>query len=389
MNDTPSTFGYRVEHDIYYSLFGSYSHLSTRELEKKGGNLIMYRTLVRAMEPLSIADIAFSELRKRIEMLEDRPSPSSLVALQLPSGIIREHSRFSTYLRKELDCEVIVLLRPSYGACDIPYPYLVELGASLVIHLGHAPLGSMEESIPTLFIPIALPVDFDSMSEVLDRLVEENSLRGNYVALTTTVQYVGALKTLSKELQSRGAIPIIRSGTSRCSLPGPVLGCNFSAARVEKAAAVIFLGTGVFHPRGLAISTEKKVIALDPHTNTYRKIEAGGFLKKRASLALGLSNGKNFLVFFSPRPGQNRLELARELVIKSRENGYACELAMLDEIRPEYFIGIGVDAIVSTACPRIAYDDIGNYPIPVLTPSEFLLAIGEIDIDEFGIDELY
>ena len=283
----------------------------------------------------------------------------------------------------------MVLLRPTYGACDIPYSHLAGLGAFLVIHLGHAPLTTVKENIPTIFIPITLPVDLDPMREVLDRLVKENSLTGELVALAATVQYVDALGSLSIELEKRGVIPVIRAGSSRCSLPGQVLGCNFSAARVEHAAAVIFLGTGIFHPRGLAISTGKKVIALDPHTKTYNEIETEGFLKKRASLALGLSNRNNFSVVFCPRPGQNRLELARELVKKGRENGYACELAMLDEIRPEFFIGLGLDAIVSTACPRIAYDDTANYPVPVLTPTEFLLAIGEMDIEDFGIDELF
>jgi len=47
-----------------------------------------------------------------------------------------------------------------------------------------------------------------------------------------------------------------------------------------------------------------------------------------------------------------------------------------------------VDGIVSTACPRIAYDDNSLYPAPVLTPDEFLLTIGEIDIEQLTIDEL-
>ena len=150
----------------------------------------------------------------------------------------------------------------------------------------------------------------------------------------------------------------------------------------------IFIGTGKFHPRGIAISTGKKVIALNPHTGKTEILTGKDFLYSRASIALSLSDKKRFSVILCTRPGQFRLELAKEMVRKGRKKGYTCELLLLDEIRPEYFTGLKIDGIVSTACPRIAYDDSNLYPVPVITPGEFLLAIGEIDIDRLTIDEL-
>jgi len=41
---------------------------------------------------------------------------------------------------------------------------------------------------------------------------------------------------------------------------------------------------------------------------------------------------------------------------------------------------------VNTACPRIALDDGANYPKPVLTPPEFLMAIGELPLEPYRFD---
>lgn len=339
------------------------------------------------MKDFSITETARSELDKALDQITEINS-DSIIALQMPSGIVRENILFSELIRKRLNCEVLTLLRPSYGACDIPYAYLEEMGVTHLIHMGHSKMDTFENNIPTSYIPIKLPVDMKILEGALNLIVEKYSLEGKKTVITTTVQYVDALTDIAHELKKKDVFPLINTPCGRAGIAGQVLGCNFSAARMKDADAVIFIGTGKFHPRGIAISTGKKVISVNPHSGEAEMITGEGFLYKRASLALSLSDQKRFSVILCSRPGQYRPEIARELVRKGRKKGYLCELHLMDEIRPEHFIGIKIDGIVSTACPRIAYDDGLLYPVPVLTPGEFLLTIGEIDIEQLIIDEL-
>jgi len=353
---------------------------------KTGRSIILDLPLLNTMT-ISLYDLAVENLIEALEHLDDNAiGPHSLVALQLPSGLISKYAEFTSVIRGRYHCEAMVLLRPCYGACDIPYSFLENLNVTYLIHIGHEPMNTFTRPIPTLFIPIAIPIDTDSLSSVITELVEKHGLGGKRAVLTATAQYTEYLIGIARILEMNDVTAIIPPAEGRRPVPGQVLGCNYSS--VKDADVSIFIGTGKFHPRGIAISSGKKVFAINPHAGTAAVIDGKDFLKKRASLALHLSDRKKFAVLCSPRPGQNRMELARELVKRGRKKGYKCDLVIIDEIRPEYFTGLGVDGIVSTACPRIAYDDNSLYPAPVLTPDEFLLTIGEIDIEQLTIDEL-
>jgi 2-(3-amino-3-carboxypropyl)histidine synthase len=43
---------------------------------------------------------------------------------------------------------------------------------------------------------------------------------------------------------------------------------------------------------------------------------------------------------------------------------------------------------VTTACPRVALDDAAKYRIPILTPPEFEVLLGEREWEEYEFDEI-
>ena len=63
-------------------------------------------------------------------------------------------------------------------------------------------------------------------------------------------------------------------------------------------------------------------------------------------------------------------------------------LVYLDNIEPDRLLNLGVEAAVSTACPRIALDDAAKYKIPILTPPEFEVLMGKRDWEEYEFDEI-
>ena len=49
---------------------------------------------------------------------------------------------------------------------------------------------------------------------------------------------------------------------------------------------------------------------------------------------------------------------------------------------------LGFDAYVNTACPRLALDDQSRFPVPLLSPAEFEIALGLRKWEDYEIDEI-
>jgi len=71
-----------------------------------------------------------------------------------------------------------------------------------------------------------------------------------------------------------------------------------------------------------------------------------------------------------------------------RAKGREMFLVYLDNIEPDRLLNLGVQAAVSTACPRVALDDAAKYKIPILTPPEFEILLGEMKWEDYRFDEI-
>ncbi|MCK5310177.1 MAG: diphthamide synthesis protein, partial [Thermoplasmata archaeon] len=49
---------------------------------------------------------------------------------------------------------------------------------------------------------------------------------------------------------------------------------------------------------------------------------------------------------------------------------------------------LGLDAWISTACPRLAIDDYSTYEKPILTPIELEILLGKRAWEEYAFDEI-
>jgi len=56
-------------------------------------------------------------------------------------------------------------------------------------------------------------------------------------------------------LESKGIECLVGDGGGRTPFPGQVLGCSFEEAKKTGADEILFVGTGVFHPIGVQLST--------------------------------------------------------------------------------------------------------------------------------------
>ena len=294
------------------------------------------------------------------------------VALQFPEGLKRRAAEYTTALR-DAGFEVIISGDPCYGACDLALEMLTD--ADVLVHVGHAPV---DEQPQVLFIP--WKVDF--ALPVLENALP--FLEGPDTGLVTTVQHVHLVPAMAAFLESRGVTVRVAEGSGRTPHRGQVLGCNFTAAKEARADEILFVGTGLFHPIGIALATGVRVIALDPLTGIAQIVSGEVLLRRRFAVIERARGATTIGIILSAKSGQRRADLARRLAALSP----AAVIVTMREVSPDELLNLGFACYVNTACPRLAYDDQVRFPVPVLSPQEFEILCGTRHWDDYAIDEI-
>jgi len=313
-----------------------------------------------------------SDISDLVRQLRERGAKR--IALQFPAGLKRKAAWYAGELRKA-GFDVIISGDPCYGACDLSLGLLRDGDVDVLVHVGHAPVDHQPDVI---FLPF--PVDFDM--QVLDRAIP--LLKGPVTGLVTTVQHAHLVSAMEDYLRAKGIDVRVAEGSGRAPLRGQVLGCCFTTARETGAGEILFVGTGVFHPIGIALSTKARVVALDPLAGTAELVSGDALMRRRFAVIEKARGAKSIGILVSTKTGQRRMELARRLAALSPD----AVIVPLQEITPDELLDLGFGCYVNTACPRLAYDDQVRFPAPVLSPQEFEILCGVRSWDNYEIDEI-
>ncbi len=301
------------------------------------------------------------------------------VLIQTPEGLKREAQSLADFL-EENGIEVIISGDVNYGACDPADREAKMLGCDALIHLGHSYM-RLKLEVPTIFVPAFAKVD---VVPVLEKNIGEIKKLGKRIALVTTAQHIHQLGQARKFLENEGFEVVIGRGDSRVSWPGQVLGCNFSAAKVD-AEGILFIGAGYFHPLGVALATKKPTLAVNPYSGDviWMEEEAERLIRRRWAQISKAMDAKKFGVITSTKKGQLRLAEAKRMVKLLREHGKYAKLIAMNHISYPALEGFDFDAYVVVACPRVPIDDYENWRKPVLTPPEVEILLGLREDYEF------
>lgn len=312
------------------------------------------------------------------------------VGIQLPEGLKRHGPAVAGRLRELCGAESVISGDPCYGACD-PALDLLDMGCDLIVNFGHAELPGMpiESDAPVLFVELAAGVD---VAPVTRKAAVRLAGKGT-VGLVTTIQHVAALPVAVRTLEEAGLKARVGEPGGRAVHPGQVLGCSFRAATsiADEVSVFLFIGSGHFHPLGVALASGKDVVVADPYVGEVVEINdlRERILRQRHAAITRAGDAADIGIIVGTKPGQRRLKLALKLESMAREKGRrACTIA-LKEMTGDALENLGLDAYVSTLCPRAAIDDYFRFKVPVLTPQEFEILLGERDWEDYVFDEFH
>jgi 2-(3-amino-3-carboxypropyl)histidine synthase len=268
-----------------------------------------------------------------------------------------------------------------FGACDV-----AEMPVDLIVHLGHAPMPHLRYNRVFFYDlpgpPLASMAFVDAAEPFLPKRV----------GLLTTTQFRHWLPAIKEHLEKKGHVIRIGEPDRRVAYAGQLLGCDYHTATVvaEDVDGYLYIGTGDFHPLGVAILVDKPVIVADPERGTARDLKEvrDHVIRQRHAAIARAHDASVFGIIVSKKIGQERMDMARALKALAEKHDRRANIFLMDLVSPEFLEGYRVDAWVNTACPRIAIEDVLQYKQPMLTPQEFEIVLGEREWNEYAFDEI-
>ena len=303
------------------------------------------------------------------------------VGLQFPVGLRTKAVELAQEIGAKAGVTCIVSADPSFGACDVP-----EMPVDLIVHLGHAPMPHLRYN-RVFFYDLGSPPlnDLGFVDAALPMLPKR-------VGLLTTYQFREWVPAIKEHLEKAGREVRVGPPDRRVAYAGQLLGCDYHTATVvqDEVDGYLYVGTGDFHPLGVAILVDKPVVVADPERGEARRLDdvKDRILRQRHGAITRARDAQMFGIIVSKKIGQVRMEMAADLKRLAEKHGRAAEIFLMDLVSPDFLEGYRVDAWVNTACPRIAIEDYLQYKKPILTPPEFEIVLGERNWKDYQFDEI-
>ena len=193
------------------------------------------------------------------------------------------------------------------------------------------------------------------------------------IGLATTVQFLDFVDEIKQFLENKGKNIFVDKKKQKYE--GQLLGCDIGGAEQikDKVDAFLYIGTGIFHPLGIALNIDKEVFCYDPISAVLSKIdrtEVEKYNKKRKGAYMKFLEATEIGILVSLKPGQNNFRKAAELKKQLRDkNCYIFAFDTLDFNQIENFPFI--QCWVNTACNRIL-DDYEKFPKPLVDLSDVM-----------------
>ena len=302
---------------------------------------------------------------KKIIFSEIEQIKPNTILLSCPDGYLTKVQQLASKIEKEYNVRTIISADPTYGCCDIMDDDASRLGTDIAFHIGH---NSAIKRIGkrTVLIDVHEDVDFTKViKESLSSLKKYNQL-----GICTISQYLHQLDNTKKTLEELGFNICIGEGQERL-LDGQIMGCRFSPVFNirDKIDALVFLGQSRFHAIGVALSTGRPTIMLDPYLTIAEDVTplAEKWLKRSILQIYKARDAERFGVIIGLREGQNLFKRAVQVRMKLLDYGKEVQMITLREITEDRLSTFtNIDGFIQTACPRISIDG-ENFSKPILS----------------------
>ncbi|MBI2543392.1 MAG: diphthamide biosynthesis enzyme Dph2 [Candidatus Aenigmarchaeota archaeon] len=285
------------------------------------------------------------------------------VFVQFPEGLKNEKIQGVAKALEKEGFTPVLCVEATYGACDIRDTEAKRLGCDAILHVAHIDFGVVSE-VPVVYWPYFLD------SDPIPILEKEFHKLDNYkkIGLVGSLQYMDKIPEIKKYLEKRGK-KVFVAEVDGVKYPGQILGCRLKSGKVieDKVDAFLCVSAAKFYGLGLILSTDKPMLTLDVERKEVTDI---AYEKKRIQKIIAwnksaFKDAKRVGILVSFKKGQLVLPYSIKNYLEKKLKKEVYILAG-DEITQEKIMGLKLDFIVNTMCPRVGTDDTERFEIPML-----------------------
>jgi 2-(3-amino-3-carboxypropyl)histidine synthase len=278
------------------------------------------------------------------------------VLIQVPEGLKTKVVDISREL-EDAGFETIVSCEENFGACDILDDEALRFGCDTILHVGHTDFG-LKTQIPVVYHEYYY--DLDPVPTLKKSITKLSPYKK--IGLFSSLQFLKVMGKAKEYLEKNGKEVILGNEGMECE--GQVLGCRLQnpLSTERDADCFLYVGAGLFHPLGVALSTEKPVFTLDMEKKGIfdLKNEKMKYLKKKAWFESELKDAKTVGLLISWKRGQNRIAEALKMKARLEKEGKDVTILAFDKIEKGKIEGMKFDILVTVACPRMDDEYIFN-----------------------------
>jgi len=300
------------------------------------------------------------ELNGVVEQLKEMKAKK--VFVQFPEGLKNEKiQQIAKNLEKE-GVTPVLSIEPLYGACDIRDVEARRLDCDAILMVAHTDFG-VKSDIPVVYWEYFLD------SNPIPILEKEFEKLNGYekIGLVGSLQYMDKIPEIKKYLEKRGKKVFIAE-VEGVKYPGQILGCRLKAGKIieDKVDALLCVSAAKFYGLGLILNTNKPMLTLDVERKEITNIDHE---KKRIQKIIAwnksaFKDAKRVGILVSFKKGQ--LVLPYSIKKYLEKLGKETYILAGDEVTPEKIMGLKLDFLVNTLCPRVGTDDTDRFEIPML-----------------------
>jgi len=180
------------------------------------------------------------------------------------------------------------------------------------------------------------------------------------IGVVTTTQFLNKIDEIKEYLEKNNKEIFVDKIKQRNE--GQLLGCDVGAATKiqDDVDAFLYIGSGEFHPLGVALSTKKDVFTFNPVSGVFTRLEVKEvekYKKTKKAKYVRFLHADNIGILVSIKPGQYSYKKAIEIKEKFEKKGKKCFIFVSDTLDTNEMNNFPfIDFWVNTACPRIADD---------------------------------
>ncbi|MCK5039594.1 MAG: diphthamide biosynthesis enzyme Dph2 [Candidatus Aenigmarchaeota archaeon] len=296
--------------------------------------------------------------QKKIVQVIEKIKPKR-IAVTMPEGMKMDLKEIAQLIEYN-NCEVVLIVEPCFGACDLRDWEAQLLDCDLLLHLGHSDFG-LKTMVPTEYIEVFS--DYSPFQQVKNNLKKLEKYKK--IALCSTVQHILELEKIKDFLEQNKKIVFVPK-SKKAKYDGQVLGCDASGPETinSNIDCVLFVGGGLFHAFQILEKTTIPVLTIGPDKKEITDITGKRelILKRKIIKQKKFEYSKTIGLLVSFKRGQLKKNIF-EIKKKLEGQGKEVYILAMDYISKEKILGIDAEVLVNTACPRIEEDNIFDVPV--------------------------